>query len=154
MSRRRVGPASPASKGMRARSGMTLIEVVVACSLLAITLTGLTGVALRMGQRTRSNAIIEQRTAIYLQEVNRLVALPYDSLTNARFLQTDSVKAGQGYYVWSYTVGTEQNKNVSGILPYRDVTLTVTPRLDPTAKVTTTNRRSKSPFTSALNTGI
>jgi len=147
-------PATPAGALAGARAGMTLIEVVVACSLLAITITGLTGVALRMGQRTRSNAIVEQRTAIFLQEVNRLVALPYDSLTSSRFLQTDSVKAGQGYYVWSYTVGAQQNTNVSGILPYRDVTLTVTPRLLPTAAVSTTIRRSKSPFTSALNTGV
>jgi type II secretory pathway pseudopilin PulG len=154
MSRRRVVPAMPAGAAAAPRAGMTLIEVVVACSLLAITITGLTGVALRLGQRQRSNAIIEQRTAVYLQEVNRLVSLPYDSLTNSRFLQTDSVKSGQGYYVWSYTVGSQQNTNVSGILPYRDVTLTVTPRLDPTAKVTATIRRSKSPFTSALNTGI
>ena len=154
MSRRRMVPVSPAGAEARTRAGMTLIEVVVACTLLAITITGLTGVALRMGQRTRSNAIVEQRTAVYLQEVNRLVALPYDSLTNSTFLQTDSLKSGQGYYVWSYTVGNQQNTNVSGILPYRDVTLTVTPRLDPTAALSVTIRRSKSPFTSALNTGI
>ena len=63
----------------RDRRGMTLIEVVVACTLLAITFTGLTGVAIKMGQRTRSNAIVEQRTAIFFQEVNRLESLPYDS---------------------------------------------------------------------------
>ena len=137
----------------RAREGMTLIEVVVACTLLAITLTGLAGVALKMGQRTRSNAIIDQRTAVYFQEVNRLISLPYDSLTNTRFLQTDSVRSGAGYYVWSYTLGAVVNANASGVLPYRDVTLTVTPRLMPSAAMSGTIRRSRSPFTSALNTG-
>jgi Tfp pilus assembly protein PilV len=151
MSRRR---RKPLRRAPGARAGMTLIEVVVACSLLAITLTGLTGVAIRMGQRTRANAIVEQRSAIYLQEVNRLESLPYDSLTNSRFLQTDSVKSGQGYYVWSYSVGAQQNANMSNVMPYRDVTLTVTPRLDPTQALSGTIRRSKAPFSSALNTGI
>jgi len=140
-------------RASRDRRGMTLIEVVVACTLLAITFTGLTGVAIKMGQRTRSNAIVEQRTAIFFQEVNRLESLPYDSLTNARFLQTDSVRSGKGYYVWTYSVGSEQYVNKSGILPYRDVTLTVTPRLAPTATQTGTIRRSKSPYSSSLNTG-
>jgi prepilin-type N-terminal cleavage/methylation domain-containing protein len=140
-------------RASRNRRGMTLIEVVVACTLLAITFTGLTAVAIKMGQRTRSNAIVEQRTAIFFQEVNRLESLPYDSLTNTRFLQTDSVRSGKGYYVWTYSVGSEQFVNKSGILPYRDVTLTVTPRLAPTATQTGTVRRSKSPYSSSLNTG-
>ncbi|MBW8769697.1 MAG: type II secretion system protein [Gemmatimonadetes bacterium] len=141
------------NRALRARSGMTLIEVIVACTLLAITFTGLTAVAIKMGARTRSNAIIEQRTAIFFQEVNRLESMPYDSLTNARFLQTDSVKSGKGYYVWTYSVGSEQYSNKSGVLPYRDVTLTVTPRLAPTAIQTGTIRRSRSPFSSAINSG-
>jgi prepilin-type N-terminal cleavage/methylation domain-containing protein len=141
------------NRALRARSGMTLIEVIVACSLLAITFTGLTAVAIKMGARTRSNAIIEQRTAVFFQEVNRLESLPYDSLSNARFLQTDSVKSGKGYYVWTYSVGSEQYSNVSGVLPYRDITLTVTPRLAPTAIQTGTIRRSRSPFSSAINSG-
>jgi len=140
-------------RASRNRRGMTLIEVVVACTLLAITFTGLTAVAIKMGQRTRSNAIVEQRTAIFFQEVNRLESLPYDSLTNTRFLQTDSVRSGKGYYVWTYSVGSEQFVNKSGILPYRDVTLTVTPRLAPTATQTGTVRRCKSPYSSSLNTG-
>jgi len=141
------------NRALRARSGMTLIEVIVACTLLAITFTGLTAVAIKMGARTRSNAIIEQRTAVFFQEVNRLESMPYDSLTNARFLQTDSVKSGKGYYVWTYSVGSEQYSNKSGVLPYRDVTLTVTPRLAPTAIQTGTIRRSRSPFSSAINSG-
>jgi len=141
------------SQAKRARNGMTLIEVVVACSLLALTFTGLTAVAIRMGERTRNNAIVEQRTAIFFQEVNRLESLPYDSLTNARFLQTDSLKSGKGCYVWSYSVGAQQFTNRSGVLPYRDVTLTVTPRLAPTKTQTGTIRRSKSPYSSSINSG-
>ena len=141
------------NRAMRARGGMTLIEVLVACSLLALTFTSLTAVAIKMSARTRSTAIIEQRTAIFFQEVNRLESLPYDSLANSRFLQTDSVRSGKGYYVWTYSVGSEQYSNMSGVLPYRDITLTVTPRLAPTAIQTGTIRRSKSPYSSAINSG-
>jgi len=145
MNRRSRNPA------VRARRGMTLIEVLVACSLLAITFTGLTAVAVRMGARTRSNAIVEQRTAIFFQEVNRLESLPYDLLTNSTYLQTDSVLSGKGYYVWTYSIGAQQYPNTSGVLPYRDITLTVTPRLAPTAKQTGIIRRSRSPYASSIS---
>jgi hypothetical protein len=57
---------------------------------------------------------------------------------------------GQGYYVWTYTVDAE-SLSVSGRARYRKITLTVTPRLDPTAKQTTTIRRAKSPYQNPLN---
>lgn len=138
---------------MRARAGMTLIEVVVACTLLAITLTGLTAVAIRMGERSRSTAILDQRTAIYLQEINRVEAMPYDSLTSGNYLKTDSIKSGPGYYVWSYSVGNPVTNTGSGVLQYRNVTVTVTPRLAPTKAFSGTIRRSRSPFSTPLNVG-
>jgi prepilin-type N-terminal cleavage/methylation domain-containing protein len=143
----------PLSLARRVRSGMTLIEVVVACSLLAITLTGLTAVAIRMGERSRNTAIVEQRTAIFFQEINRLESLPYDSIGTTRFLQADSVLSGKGWYVWSYSIGSEVTNPTGGVLPYRDVTLTVTPRLAPKSTQVGTVRRSKSPFVNPLNVG-
>jgi prepilin-type N-terminal cleavage/methylation domain-containing protein len=89
----------------RARSGMTLIEVIVACSLLAITFTSLTAVSVKLAARTRSNAYVEQRTATMFEQINRVESMPYASLTT--YLTTDSVKVGQGYYVWTYTVHPE-----------------------------------------------
>jgi type II secretory pathway pseudopilin PulG len=132
---------------------MTLIEVVVACSLLAITLTGLTGVAVRMAERSRSNAILDQRTAIFLQEINRVEAMPYDSLTSGSYLQTDSIKSGPGYYVWTYSVSAPVVSKTTGVLPYRNVTVTVTPRQAPSKAQSGTVRRSRSPFSAPLNVG-
>jgi prepilin-type N-terminal cleavage/methylation domain-containing protein len=143
----------PVALARGARKGMTLIEVVVACTLLAITLTGLTGVSIRMAERTRNSAIIEQRTAVFFQEVNRLESLPYDSLTNGRFMRSDSLLSGKGWYVWSYSVGAQVTSTTSGVLPYRDVTLTVTPRLAPNSPQIGVIRRSKSPFVNPLNVG-
>jgi len=125
----------------------------VACSLLAITLTGLTAVALRMGERSRSTAIIDQRTALYFQEINRIEAMPYDSLTSGNWLQTDSVKSGPGYYVWTYSVGAPVTSSTPGVLAYRNVRVTITPRIAPALAITGTVRRSRSPFSTPLNVG-
>lgn len=136
----------------RARSGISLIEVVVACTLLAVTLTALTGLAARMAARTRNVGVVEQRTATYFQEVNRVESMPYDSLSTGRFLVTDSVKSGNSYYAWTYTVGAETaNTNPTSTSVYRDITLTVTPRVTGATAVTGVIRRAKPPTFNALN---
>lgn len=134
-------------RARRARAGMTLIEVVVACSLLAITFTSLTALSVKLAARNRSNAYIEQRTATFFEQVNRVESMPYDSLT--KYLITDSVKVGPGYYVWNYTVDAE-SLSTSGRQRYRRITLTVTPRLEPKATQEQTIRRYKSPFANPL----
>ena len=60
----------------RPRAGMTLIEVIVACSLLAITFTSLTAISVRLAARNRSNAYAEQRTATFFEQVNRVESMP------------------------------------------------------------------------------
>jgi hypothetical protein len=126
---------------------MSLIEVIVACSLLALTFTSLTAVSVKLAARNRSNAYIEQRTATFFEQVNRVESMPYDSLS--KYLVTDSVKIGQGYYTWIYTIDAE-SLSVSGRQRYRKITLVVRPGLEPTAKQTQTIRRFKSPFQNPL----
>jgi Tfp pilus assembly protein PilV len=136
------------SLARRSRAGMSLIEVIVACSLLALTFTSLTALSVTLAKRNRSNAHAEQRTATLFEQINRVESMPYDSL--ALYLVNDSVKVGQGYYVWSYTVDAE-SLSVSGRARYRKITLTVTPRLEPSAAQTTTIRRSKAPYQNPLS---
>ena len=143
----RTRTRTPRRGGARARAGMTLIEVIVACSLLAITFTSLTALSVKLAARNRSNAYVEQRTATFFEQVNRAESRPYDSLT--KYLIADSVKIGPGYYVWNYTVDAE-SLSTSGRQRYRKITLTVTPRLSPTAIQTQTIRRYKSPFANPL----
>ena len=131
----------------RRRSGMTLIEVIVACSLLALTFTSLTALSVKLAARNRSNAYVEQRTATFFEQINRVESMPYDSLT--KYLVTDSVKTGEGYYVWNYTIDAE-SLSTSGRQRYRKITLTVTPRLEPASKQVQTIRRFKSPFSNPL----
>ncbi len=138
----------------RPRAGISLIEVVVACTLLAVTLTALTGLAARMAARTRNVGYVEQRTATYFEQVNRVESMPYDSLGTGRYLVSDSVKSGNSYYVWTYTVGAETaNTNPAGTSVYRDITLTVTPRVTGTTAVSGTIRRARAPSVNAFNTG-
>jgi Tfp pilus assembly protein PilV len=149
MSIRAGVPSRLVRRAMRARAGVSLIEVVVACTLLALTFTSLTALTARMAQRNRSNAYAEQRTATFFEQVNRVESMTYDSIPN--YLKTDSAMYGQGYYVWTYTVDPE-SVSTSGRARYRKISLTVTPRLDPTKTMKTTIRRAKSPFANPLNT--
>ena len=131
----------------RLRSGMTLIEVIVACSLLALTFTSLTALSVKLAARNRSNAYVEQRTATFFEQINRAESMPYDSL--GKYLVDDSVQVGQGYYVWRYTIDAE-SLSTSGRQRYRKITLTVLPRLAPTATQVQTIRRYKAPFSNPL----
>lgn len=147
-------PSAALRGGVKTRRGISLIEVVVACTLLAVTLTALTGVAATMAARMRSVGVVEQRTATYFQEVNRVESMPYDTLSTGRFLVPDSVLSGNSYFVWSYTVGAETN-NTSPVGPsvYRDITLTVTPRVIGGTPVSGVIRRARAPSVNSFNTG-
>ena len=150
MKRRNSGPSATRT---RQRRGISLIEVVVACTLLAVTLTALTGVAARMAARTRNVGVVEQRTATYFQEVNRVESMPYDSLSTGQFLVTDSLLSNNSYYVWSYTVGAETaNTAPAGTSLYRDITLTVTPRVTGATAVSGVIRRARAPSANSFNT--
>ena len=146
--------STPVAYRGRIRAGISLIEVVVACTLLAVTLTALTGLAARMAARTRNVGTVEQRTATYFQEINRVESMPYDSLSTGVYLVTDSVKSGNSYFVWTYTVGAETpNTNPTSTSVYRDITLTVTPRVSGVSAVSGFIRRVKAPAVSSLNLG-
>jgi type II secretory pathway pseudopilin PulG len=132
----------------RRRNGMTLIEVIVACSLLALTFTSLTGLSVKLAARNRANAAIEQRTATFFEQINRVESMSYDSLT--KYLTKDSVKVGRNYYVWNYAIDAE-SLSTSRRQRYRKITLTVTPRPDSLATQIQTIRRYKTPFANPLN---
>jgi len=132
----------------RRRSGVSLIEVVVACTLLAMTLTALTGLAQKAAARSRNVAYTEQRVATLYAEVNRVQSMPYDSLT--KYLVTDSVKSGNNYYVWSYVVDPDST-SATGVSTYKKIKLTVTPRITGVSAQTAVVRRSRPPTYNPLN---
>jgi hypothetical protein len=153
MSARRRSPMS-----RRPRSGVSLIEIVVACTLLALTLTGLTGLYVKLSKRNQNVAILEQRNATLGQEISRVSTLPYDSITTtatgtvSRYLVNDSVLVGKSYYVWKYSIDPESSGTLA-TTRYRKITLTVLPRLDTTTKQVMVIRREKVPYRNVFNTG-
>jgi len=142
----------------RARSGMSLIEIVVACTLLALTLTGLTGLYSKLARRQENIALIEQRNATLAQEMNRVESLPYDSLaitttdTTSRYLVRDSLLVGKFWYDLKYRVDPESSGTLA-TTKYRKIKLTVVPRADTTTKQVVIIRREKVPYRNVFNTG-
>jgi Tfp pilus assembly protein PilV len=134
----------------RTRAGVSLIEIVVACTLLAMALTALTGLSARMAARTRGVAYQEQKQATVYQEVNRAESMLYDSLST--YLVKDSVKSGANWYVWTYVIDPDST-SATGTSKYKKITLTVTPRITGQSSQVVTIRRAKPPTYNALNTG-
>lgn len=73
------------------RKGVGLIEVIAAMVILAITLTSLAPLVYSVSRSTLTVTGKAYRNGVLMQEVNRLVALPYDNLivgTTSRSVST------------------------------------------------------------------
>lgn len=62
------------------RRGSTLIEIMVAMSVLVIALMGLAGMTVQAGRRSVTLAATGGRTAVQTQVLDQLMVLPYGSL--------------------------------------------------------------------------
>jgi prepilin-type N-terminal cleavage/methylation domain-containing protein len=62
------------------RAGFGLVEVIVAMILLAVAVSALAGLSLSVSQSSLKVTGTAYRNGVMMQEVNRLEALPYDSL--------------------------------------------------------------------------
>ena len=69
------------SRSRARREGFSLIETMVGMSLLAISITSVAALDVQVMQSTRQVARASYTNATMLREVNRYVALPYDSLS-------------------------------------------------------------------------
>lgn len=77
MSRRSTNAPSRAE---RRRSGFSLIEVIVATSLLAIVMMLLASLSLAVGQRGRMNDLVTKRNFALAQQADRLQAMPMEDV--------------------------------------------------------------------------
>jgi hypothetical protein len=94
------------------RAGFVIVEVIVAMVLLAIAITSLAGLVLsvsRSGIRTTGDAY---KNGVLMHEVNRLEALPYDSIPNGTF--SYSVSLG-GYAHTRVVTVAEPTANIKTI---------------------------------------
>lgn len=84
-STRRVrASASAAPHAGRVRAGMSLVEVLVAVSLLSISLLALARISPLLSQYGRRNDVQLNRAYVIQEQGDRLMALPYDSLKNVQ----------------------------------------------------------------------
>ena len=83
-----VSPISPRIESKR--KGIGLIEVIVAMVILAITLTSLAPLMYSVSRSTINVTGNAYRNGVLMQEVNRLVALPFDSLSTGTTTTTVS----------------------------------------------------------------
>jgi prepilin-type N-terminal cleavage/methylation domain-containing protein len=62
------------------RRGSTLIEIMIAMTVMVIAVTGLAGMTVQAGKRASTIAATGGRTAVETQVVDQLMVLPYASL--------------------------------------------------------------------------
>lgn len=82
------------------RKGFALVEVIVAMVLLAVTVSALAPLMYSVSRSTMKVTGNAYRNGVVMQEVNRLVALPYDSLP----VGTSSYSVSTGAYAHTRVV--------------------------------------------------
>jgi prepilin-type N-terminal cleavage/methylation domain-containing protein len=77
--RTRIDPRVP-KRTPRTRDGVSLIEIIIAMTLLVVVLGALSVLTTRTVKRSRDLDIGSARTFVLMQQSNRFASLPYDSL--------------------------------------------------------------------------
>ena len=102
------------------RSGSSLVEVMVAVTLLGVVVAGTAGMTTYVGRRSMLNAQLTARAAVLARESDRLMTMPYDSLPSSATCTVDSLPAFPHTRCITIT-------DVGGGRGYRNVLLVVTP---------------------------
>jgi prepilin-type N-terminal cleavage/methylation domain-containing protein len=77
--RTRVAPSASAP-APHSRDGVSLIEIIVAMTLLVVVLGALSVLTTRTVKRSRDLDVGSARTFVLMQQTNRFSSLPYDSI--------------------------------------------------------------------------
>ncbi len=129
---------------MTSRKGFSLIEVLVAMSVLSLVLLSLARVTTALALRSRGNDILAKRTASLQLEANKFGAVPYASLAGWPTADTTVVRGN-----FTYTRHLVITK--ASITRY-SVKIVVIPALDSTKKDSVMIDRSQPPSTTPLCT--
>jgi type II secretory pathway pseudopilin PulG len=128
---------------LSARPGVSLVETLVAITLMGVVLSGLGGLAFTASRRTVDVAASGYRHGILVQEVNRLTAWPYTDLGSASGCTTVSTGTFPHQRCISVTVISSTRSQVRVI---------VTPSQPGVAADTVTVERTRPPVGSVLST--
>jgi prepilin-type N-terminal cleavage/methylation domain-containing protein len=81
----------------RRRKGFSLIEVVVAMTMLSIVLMSLAKIGVSVATRSRVNELVTKRNAVLQIESNKLATMPFDSLGSWSTSTTSFTRGGFTY---------------------------------------------------------
>ena len=134
-----------------ARRGFSLIEIIVAMSIIAIAFTSLLALQVRLTTRQKRAAEQSARNAILYQEVNRIESMRFTALDT--MLVSDIDSAGTFSYKRNYTVtGNPSGAGCTASRPCKDILVRVVPNAHPDDSVFVTVRREKTPSYNPLFT--
>ena len=89
----------------RMRSGLSIVEIVVALTLFGTVAIAMGGLSLVVAKRAEANDVFTKRTATLQQQMNWLQAIPYDSIAS----KTGSVVVSEGAFPHTRTVSVSSN---------------------------------------------
>ena len=92
----RIDPQAP-RQALRPRDGVSLIEIMVAMTLLVVVLGALSVLTTRTVKRSRDLDVGSARTFVLMQQSNRFSSLPYDSIPSYA-PRIDTVQTGRYMY--------------------------------------------------------
>lgn len=130
---------------MSARKGFSLIEVMVALTMLAIVLLSLAKISMAIGLRSRTNDIVAKRTAALQAEANKFGSIPYSTLAT---WPTATVRDTLGTFIYDRKLSITN----TGTTRYT-IKITVTPVRDATKKDSIILDRTLPPTSSPLCKG-
>jgi len=126
------------------RKGFSLIEVMVAMTVLSIVMMSLAKIGVSIAVKGRTNDIVAKRNAALQLEANKLGTVPFANLGTWSTTTRAFTLGG-----FTYTRRT----TISSMNMYRyAVKVVVIPTLDPTKKDSVMFERTKPPVTSVLCT--
>jgi hypothetical protein len=117
-----------ANRAPRSRDGVSLIEIIIAMTLLVTVLGALSVLTTRTVKRSRDLDVGSARTFVLMQQSNRFSSLPYDSIPSYA-PRIDTVITGRYKYErrLTYTQGTTGSE-------YRTLKVMLKPISDTTLK--------------------
>jgi prepilin-type N-terminal cleavage/methylation domain-containing protein len=124
----------------KSRKGFSLIEVMVAMTMLAIVLMSLAKMSLIVAVRGRGNDLFAKRTAVLQLEANKLGAIPYSTLASWS-TTTTTLTLGDFTYKRRMAIantGTNRYSIKVIIIPMSDTTKQDSVTLDRTKPATNT----------------
>ncbi len=119
---------APRARRMRGlRRGISLVEILVALTLLVVVLGALSVLTTRTVKRSRDLDMASARTFVLMQQSNRFSSLPYDSIPVYAPPRVDTIVAGR----FSYQRTLRYIQGTTGA-EYRTVIVKLVPLNDPT----------------------